>query len=308
MRTARFVGHLAIAAAAAAAAIAPAGCMQQKLESKWLDRTITIDGKAPEWAGQEAYFDEGHGLKVGFFNDARYLYVYLSTWHRRTEMQALAAGLTVWIDASGGTKRTFGVKYPIGGAMPRETGELAPSGEEELAASEGGERFPRPGAAGSGSGALERLLESARGEIDIVGAGGETVLTIAASDSGASDVEAMVDIANRTLVYELKIPLASAGAAPYAVKARPGSTIGIGIETGSMEMRRMRRNGEAPMDRGEFPRSPGGGTEGYPGGGMGGFGGGMGHRGGPSGGPETEGLKLWVKVALAAGPRPAAAK
>jgi hypothetical protein len=293
---------VARAAAAVGLAVILCGCMQPELASNWLDREITIDGKAPEWAGREAYYDENEGLKAGFFNDERYLYVYFSTWHRHTQMQILMNGLTIWIDANGGKRETFGVNYPLKQAMegPRE------SPADPSAAT--------PGSEGNDPAMLRNLVNQSRGELRILGPGNEPIASLPATDSSETAIEAMVDVANRTLIYELKIPLAATDGPPYAISAGPGSIIGIGLKVGQREMPDMKRRGEsAPGGTEEGPGGtgggPGGGGGGMGGGGMGGFpGGGMGAPGGMGGRPAVESLALWVKVKLAAGPPPAAQK
>jgi hypothetical protein len=118
----------------------------------------------------------------------------------------------------------------------------------------------------------------------------------------------MIDYANRTLIYELKLPLAALNGPPYAINAGPGGTIGIGIKIGRRQMSDSKGTGSGPPEGMEG--GPGG-TGGGPGGrgGMGGGpGGGMGVRGGVRGQPSAESLALWVKVKLAAGPAAAPEK
>lgn len=286
--------------ASALCGIILSGCMESKLASAWPEREISIDGKASEWAGREAYYSEDEGFKVGFANDAKYLYVYLATWNRQKQMQILMNGLTVWIDATGHDKETFGINYPEKRSMPDSAG--MPSGMP--AGLRRGERSGDFSGAGERSGApsdawaenrqafFRGMLEEAQSELIVLGPGGELIVSMPAADNGKGGIAAMIDIANRTLIYEMRIPLASPDSLPYAVNASPGATIGVGFKVGKMEMPAMRRTGEG--------RS--GGREGFPGGGMGGFGGGMGGHGGPGGGLSSQAFEYWAKVRLAAGP------
>jgi hypothetical protein len=86
------------------------------------------------------------------------------------------------------------------------------------------------------------------------------------------------------LVYELKLPLARTSETPYAIEAKPGSLIGVGLETPKFER---------PERRGGF----GGGMGGRRGGGMGGRGGGMGGR--REGFEAPKPIKEWAIVQLA---------
>ena len=284
---------IALTAAIGVAVAVSGGCMESKLESGWLDHAITIDGKAPEWAGREAYFDEPNGLKIGFSNDEHFLYVYVSTWNQRLQRQILMNGLTVWFDGTGGKGQTFGINYPMKRSVrgARETSRDASA------------ETPR-----STQQMLGDLLSEARGEIAVVGSGGEPVASLTATDSGSTDIEAMIDVANRTLIYELKLPLARTDTTPYAIDAEPGKTVGIGFKVGTRELGEMRRGEGAPS--GGAGERPGGGEGGFPGGGSGGgypgrggggaSGGGMGERGEMPG--QTQPFELWTKVRLAAGP------
>jgi hypothetical protein len=291
--TARF-GMLA---AALAAALAFVGCLEDKLESAWPDREISIDGKNAEWAGREAYYSEQEAFKIGFCNDNRYLYVYLATWSRQKQMQILTNGLTVWIDRTGKKQRTFGVAYPMKQLVPDSIG--APDGMP--AGLRGGERpGGRPNASEENRQAIAReLLAEARSELTVVGTGAEPLASMAAADGERVGIDAMIDYANRTLIYELRIPLAASDSLPFAVGAAPGATIGVGFIVGKTEMPSMKGSGQRP-------------PEGMPsGGGMGGSGGMGGPPGGGMGGPggpgtmSVEPLEYWAKVKLA--PAPAAA-
>jgi len=274
-----------LALAAALSAIVLGACMETELASSWPEQEIAIDARAPEWAGREAYYNEEEGLKIGFFNDARYLYVYLATWHRQDQTQILMNGLTVWIDATGGKKETFGVNYPMKRTM-REPGDMPRS-------------FPSD-ATRDNQQMLKGLLSEAQGELQAVGSNSEPLFSMPAEDSTKSGIAAMVDISNRTLVYELRIPFAAGDSVPFGVNAGPGGTIGVGFEVGTRERRDMKRMGDGPPPgMGEPP----GGTGGFPGGGGAPPGGGMERGGGmPPGGASTEPLKLWTKVKLAVAP------
>ena len=102
------------------------------------------------------------------------------------------------------------------------------------------------------------------------------------------------------LQYELKVPLARSADHPYAIDTAPGKAIGVGLETGKMQLRSLGN------DRGGG-FGGGGGGGGMPGGGRGRGGGGMGGgggRGGRGGDPQQavqppKPLKSWATVAIA---------
>ena len=305
-----------VALASLALAAASSACREPKLDSVRPPGPVVIDGSAREWAGREAYYDPEQDLKIGFFNDDAYLYVYFAAWHRDTQARILANGFTGWFDVSGGKKKTFGIAYPLArrgpgegfppgdraGSPSREPGEGMPAGD-----------MPDQGAAGGapvrGEGrrrtemdpaAMTRLLAQSSGELGIIGAARDTMYLPTAADSGGEGMAAMMGIANRTLVIEARIPLDRTGAVPYALAAGPGDRIGVGFEIGEMRRPEGTSKGERPSaDMGGAP--PGGMGGGGMGGGMGGFGGGgMGPPGG-MGGTFQEKFEWWAKVRLSGG-------
>ncbi len=293
--------RLGVLAMTVASAFMLTGCLEDKLESAWSDREISIDGKAPEWAGREAHYSEQEAFKVGFFNDADYLYVYLATWSRQKQMQILTNGLTVWIDGTGAKRQTFGINYPMKRLMPDSAG--APQG---VPAGPRGAEKPGglPNAPEENRQAIARaVLAEARNGLAVVGTGGEPLASLSAVDVERAGIEAMIDYANRTLIYELRIPLATSDSLPFAVGATPGATISVGFKVGKMEMPSMKGQGQRPPQgapSGEGMSGPGGGMGG-PGGGMGGPGGDRDGSGGPGGSPGAQALEYWAKVRLATG-------
>jgi hypothetical protein len=291
-----------ILAVSVLSAIVLGGCMESELASAWPDRAISIDGKAPEWAGREAYYSENDGFKIGFFNDASYLYIYMATWNRENQAQILMNGLTVWIDATGRNRQTFGINYPTKRSMP-DSAETPPGMPAGLRP-DGRLGSPSAASAENRLAFLRGMLAEAQGEMTVLGPGGEPIVSMPAADGGKGGIAAMIDIANRTLIYELRIPLVSPDSLPYAVNAAPGATIAVGFKVGKMDMPSMKQRGEGPPGgMGDYP----GGGMGGPGGGLRGSGGGMGGPGGPGGGFSSPALEYWAKVRLASAP-PAAQK
>ena len=109
--------------------------------------------------------------------------------------------------------------------------------------------------------------------------------------------------AEGVLTYELKVPLAANDAHPYAVGAKPGALVSLGLEMPKLQMPEGRgREGGG----GGGGRGPGGGGGGGMGGRIGGYGGGMGGgRGGHGGGggyqqsEQEKPLSGWVELQLA---------
>ena len=82
----------------------------EKLQSAWRTADIKIDGKNDDWQGGASYLEDQR-ISVGLLNDAEFLYVSVATSDVDRRGQ-LAAGLTLWLDATGKKKRTFGLFLP----------------------------------------------------------------------------------------------------------------------------------------------------------------------------------------------------
>lgn len=223
-------------------------------DSHPLDGAITIDGSFDDWtrnAGTLEPFGKDP-LSIQALNDGTFLYVRLSVSDPGVRSQITRRGLTIWFDPKGGTKKTFGIRYPV---------IEDPGGE--------GRSYGR----GHGHGAQPEDMNEDQppDRVDIVGPGKNDEVSLTREHLEGVDVA--FTTVQGVLQYELKVPLEKSGDTPYAIGVPSGATIGIGLETPKPQMR-------------SFGGEPGGGFGGgY--GGRGGFGrgGGMGggHRGGSGG-------------------------
>src|SRR5262249_54676025 len=89
-------------------------------ESHWRTSDIVIDGTATDWPGPLVAFNDQPG-SIAAANDGEFLYVVLATSEQSARMQIMRQGLVLWIDGSGGDKKHFGIKYPVGGGGPEGT-------------------------------------------------------------------------------------------------------------------------------------------------------------------------------------------
>jgi hypothetical protein len=232
-----------------------------KLGSKWLDREVVVDGINQEWEGVMTPIKKT-GISIGVFNDADHLYLGVLSTEPREQMQILMRGLTVWFDPKGGTKKRYGVRFPLGlrdsGIQMNDPGSgRDPESRRELA--------------------REMLAEMDR--FDIIGPKKKETRRVLFAD--APPIEVRAGLTEDTLFYELRIPLARAEEDFYGIGIRRDKPIGVGLETPKMEFAGRRPGGMGG-------RRPGGMGGGMPGGGRGGMGGGMpGGMGGgmPGGGP-----------------------
>jgi len=265
-----------------------AACKEVELASGWAASGIEVDGVNDEWAGATVYFDK-EDVTVGLLNDDEFLYVSLVS-SGPVGRQAMAAGLTVWIDPNGGTDEWYGIRHPVppevadrsGGARDGRRGGGRPDGRGRPSSAGGGVRGP-----------FDRLRE-----VELVGPGERPRRRLPLPLTGG--LEVAVRNNGPTFVYELKLALPRDDDHRMGLGVEPGSVIGVGLETGSLG------------DRGPAGRDGFGGGGGFGGGrgggfgGQGGFGGGRGGggRGGPGGSGDRpdrpDPLKLWARVKLSA--------
>ncbi len=269
------------------------------LKSAWRDHEVKIDGMNDEWQANTTYLKDEQ-LSVGLLNDGEFLYAMVSTSEPRRRMQLLTAGLTLWIDASGRKKQTFGIVVPGtgfgGGMLRRRGGDEGQSGQSGEPGEPGQER-PDPNAA------LERLNQPVTW-FELVGPGSDDRrrLELAAGPG----IEISRGVHEGMVTYEFKIPLTRSEAHEYAIESAAGRTVAVGLETPKPEA--VGRGGRGGGERGGDGGGGGGGRIG----GRGGFGGGMGgggRRGGFGGGGESgrggeraqplQPLKIWMTATLA---------
>jgi hypothetical protein len=199
--------------------------------------------------------------------------------------------LIVWFDPSGGHKKHFGLKYPVG--VPPEEGQRRGGyggGSGGMGRSPGGSNSGDPSA---GNGGQSRSQEPEPVDrLEIYGPQKDDAHSFVTES--APGIAVKIGAVEGYLVYELKVPLTKTADTPYAIEAKPGASIGFGIETPKLEQPAGERRG----GMGGFG-GMGGGMGGR--GGMGGHGGGGGGRGGGErGGFEPpKPLKSWAVIQLA---------
>jgi hypothetical protein len=256
-----------------------AACQTIELISGWRDKEITIDGMSSDWHNNLIYIEKA-GVLVGFLNDETYLYACLLVDHPFLRALIMRQGLTVWFDPTGGNKKAFGIRFPIG---RQRNFDKEKRGEEPE--SFGPDRYGREDEPDEEE--MQEFIKKTLTELEILGPGKNGVKRMPLSE--AKGIEIKLVPSSGLLVYELKIPLVQSEQHPYAVGALPGKIIGLGLESPRINLERgMRRMGGG---------MPGGGLRPPMGGGPG--------RGGLGEGmmPELpKELKLWAKVSLAPGP------
>ena len=263
------------------------GCTP-RIDSKWLDREIVIDGVDGDWQGARLNIERAN-VDFGIFNDRNYLYLVVGSIDRTLQMQMVRMGFTVWFDPEGKQNKILGVRFPVR--------DLDVGRERGLP---GAERRPP-----SAEQMVEKILETLEtGEMEIYGRGEEYGRRMPLAAAG--DLLLRASYSAGRLIYELRIPLIHGPRAPYALGVYPGDEIGLGFETVEFDRARMGRErggfGGGGIGRGGRLGEGGGGSGGR-GGGYGGRGPGGGERSPrPRGGGMGDPFKFWMKLQLAEPP------
>jgi hypothetical protein len=263
-------------------------------DSRAVDGAITVDGSFDDWntqAGSLAPFGKDP-VSIQALNDGTFLYVRLSASDPGVRGPIVRRGLTIWFDPNGGTKKRFGIRYPV----IEDPGQESGGGGYRGMGGFGGRRQPSGGGGDSGSGGSAGTAandsEQPPDRVDIVGPGKDDEISLTREHLEGVDVGFKVE--QGALQYELRVPLARSADMPYAIGTAPGATIGIGLETPKPLQR--------SFDDGRGGGFGGGGMGGgFGGSGRGGYGrGGMGgHRdGGERSFQPPKPLKDWGTVTL----------
>jgi hypothetical protein len=242
------------------------------VESRWRTSDIVVDGSAGEWNGLTAALT-GAKVSAGLANDGERLYVCLLASDPQTREQILRRGLIIWFDPAGGTRKTFGIKFPVGLL------EVAEGRSGMRAGRSTAKKPPEPIEIVSRLEVLGPRKDDRRSLVlDMV-----------------PGISVTIGQPEGMLVYELSVPLERTQDHPYAIGTKPGSIIGVGLATPEQE--RVIVPAESPGRSGS--------------GGRGGFGGiGGGSMGSGTGGRPPDAnrdaikplkpMKIWLKVQLAA--------
>jgi len=268
---------------ALAAGLLASGCSRVNLSCAWQSTAIVVDGQTREWSSPwYALADERIALSVT--NDETFLYLGIAPSGSDVQAQMMRGGITIWLDPTGGQRRDFGIRYPLGHGRPP-----GPPDSLRGAHGPGAEAMRRPDPE-----AMRRALEAGPKELEILTDGGKARRRVPLSEAGG--IEARVGFLEEQLAYEIRIPLCSDPQHPFSAGLVQNQPLGLGIEIAAA-------TGGGRGGRPGGRHGPGGGGSGPPSGGppdgAGPPGGGM-----PPGGGGREGLrggssgaiKVWVRV------------
>ena len=297
-----------------------------KLISEWPKTPVIVDGKDTEWPALVSIAKDVH-LSIAVKNDDRTLYIALITSDAVTALQMLNEGLIVWLDVEGGTKKRFGLHYPVGrpagapggsrGRYPSGSGQRGDQEQADEQQGQGNQQSGRyVGPPPDADAVWNRAVSDGRLAVaELLGPEKDEVRTLMLDASPS--ILAKIGRAEGMMVYELAIPLAVSPDSPEGLGTRPGAIVGIGLETPERKADAGSSGGRGAGGMGGGGGGMGGGMGGRGGGGYGGGGGrggggygggGTGGRGGGMGGPggsfgqQAKPLNAWTTVQLATPP------
>jgi hypothetical protein len=247
-----------------------AGCGTTEISSGWRQSDAGISAPGETQAGS-AFGDRRISGTVS--NDGEYMYVTIRTNNRDLSRLILREGIMLWFDGEGGGKRAFGIHYPLASPGPSAGGRMSES--DATPPPPGREVWVQP----------PQELELFNGEKE------HQRMSILAAGGIEAGVRRRID----TLVCEFRVPLAPGAVHPFGIGAKPGTPLGLGIVTTSLN-----EAPDLPADRAEGEGEPEGGFGGRRSGGAGSRTRGAGR---PEGADRTDQLNLWLKVHLATSPR-----
>jgi len=245
-----------------------------KLASDWQQGGMNIDGTDSEWR-RGLYYDKESDMVYGVRNDDKFVYIFLKTQNRSTQMQIMRQGLTVWFDREDGKNHTFGIKYPISRQETHGGFSLDTNDEK-----------------------LHTFLDQEFPEMEIIGPKKENIQRFSALE--APGIRMKISRINEALVYELCVPLNKTSEHPFAIEPISVHRIGIEFETGEFKPEQSKGGIRAGggHDHGEGMGEDNPGEEGSIGGGRRSHG--SGNQGGRLGNIEkTKQMELWLSVQLA---------
>ena len=206
-----------------------------KLQSQWKDRDIRVDGgdgTGAAWT-QFVSFSKDSPFMVSLYNNQNFLYLSFRTSDQSARLQLLQRGLIVWFDADGGTKKRFGIQYPIGGlayGLPggRGRGRGAPPRQDD------GSGNDDPRVQGPDAMWTEAEADGRLDNIEVLGPGKDDRRRLVLGK--IEGIAAKIWSAEGTVTYQLQVPLRTSSELPYGIgSTAPGSVIGLGLATPELD-------------------------------------------------------------------------
>ncbi len=252
------------------------GCTGGRLNSNWNHAAITIDGDDTDWRGKQIV-PKGQKVALGIMNDDSHLYLSFRTADQRLIMQLLFQGLSVWVDPKGGKRKTFGVRFPVGGPM-HGAGSILQDRTSSYIDREEMIRLALRQQTGAEIYAPEDFLQQ---RISLL---------------NNNDLKVRSGYDRGQFVYELRLPLEEIEELT-GHEFTTGDPVGLGWEAVPRNRENLRDEMDQRLERGSMDGGPMDRAM------VGGRGGKGGKRGGSAERQRPESLEVWLKVDLAESPQ-----
>ena len=192
------------------------GCINPNINKSWREIDIIIDGQDIEWRDVSNYYEKKSNIVIGFLNDKEHLYIRLSTTDRRLQGKIALLGLIVWFDPKGGKKERFGIKFPV---LRKDIGLLVFQRDQEKNFEE-----------------QRKMIEESQKDLEILVPGEKKSNRMPVATASTLGINVKMGYSMGNLIYEMKVPLDQSEKYIYAIGAENNSKIGIGFETGKINM------------------------------------------------------------------------
>ena len=87
------------------------GCDSYKIQNKWQDGKISIDGDYSDWEDNDLQFFEETNAVIGSVNDAENLYIMFRFTDQKLARRIKRMGVTLWLDKEGKKNKNYGIRY-----------------------------------------------------------------------------------------------------------------------------------------------------------------------------------------------------
>jgi len=161
----------------------------------WQETPIAIDGQNLDWPNPYPSYDDKSKISYATSNDGENLYISMQTGDEATAMKILRAGMTLYIDPSGGRNQSVSVQYPMPGNST-DVGNWRPKSESNQFSKGRSEH-------------MQKLIESSR-DIAFQGFKGNCNGATAVMQQNDCGIVARMDMDEyQSLIWEIKIPFKS---------------------------------------------------------------------------------------------------
>ncbi|MEN8191528.1 MAG: hypothetical protein ABFS12_01850 [Bacteroidota bacterium] len=193
--------------------------------SNSVDKDIVIDGNHEEWSGKLKYYEDKR-VALGFQNDDKNLYLCLVSSNRAIAMKIMTFGLTVWFEPENEVS-SMGLRYPIRNENVTSQRLMGTKRDNQQYSD-----FELK---------VDAMMQT-QSEFNLIDENEEIIF--AAPIISNNGFEIKISSVNQQFVYEARVPIGDNNLAQIPLNIYPNERIAIRLETGEVDMDKMRESGE----------------------------------------------------------------